>query len=43
MARTILLSHTISARPPKQSSMVRTFLKVHTLSRLTYALLCRGY
>jgi hypothetical protein len=29
-ARTILLFHTISDRPPKQSRMVRTFLKVHT-------------
>ena len=29
-ARTILLFHTISARPPKQPLMVRTFLKVHT-------------
>ncbi len=29
-ARTILLFHTISARPPKQPRMVRTFLKVHT-------------
>ncbi len=26
-ARTILLFHTIGARPPKQSRMVRTFLK----------------
>jgi hypothetical protein len=42
-ARTILLFHSISARPPKQPSMVRTFLKVHTRPRLTYALLCRGY
>jgi hypothetical protein len=29
-ARTIPLFHTISARPPKQPRMVRTFLKVHT-------------
>ena len=28
--RTILLFHTISARPPKQTRMVRTFLKIHT-------------
>ena len=35
--------HTISARPPKQPRMVRTFLKVHTRSRLAYALRCRGY
>ena len=42
-ARTIPLFHTISARPPKQSSMVRTFLKVHTLPMLEYALRCRGY
>ncbi len=42
-ARTILLFHTISARPPKQPRMVRTFLKVHMLPRLTYALRCRGY
>ena len=42
-ARTILLFHTISDRPPKQPRMVRTFLKVHTLPRLTYALLRRGY
>jgi hypothetical protein len=28
-ARTILLSHFISARPSKQPLMVRTFLKVH--------------
>jgi hypothetical protein len=28
-ARTILLSHIISARPPKQPLMVRTFLKVY--------------
>jgi hypothetical protein len=33
-ARTILLFHTISARPPKQPRMVRTFLTVHTLPRL---------
>ena len=37
-ARTILLFHTISARPPKQPRMVRTFLKVHTRPRLAYAL-----
>ena len=43
VARTMLLFHTISARPPKQPRMVRTFLKVHTLPRLAYALLCRGY
>jgi hypothetical protein len=42
-ARTILLSHTISARPPKQPRMIRTFLKVHTRPRLKYALRCRGY
>jgi hypothetical protein len=42
-ARTILLVHTISARPPKQPRMVRTFLKVHTRPRLAYALRCRGY
>ncbi len=29
-ARTILLFHIISAGPPKQPRMVRTFLKVHT-------------
>ena len=28
-ARTILLFHTISARPPKQPRMVRTFLKAY--------------
>ena len=28
-ARTILLSHIISARPSKQPLMVRTFLKAH--------------
>jgi hypothetical protein len=39
----ILLFHTISARPPKQPRMVRTFLKVHTRPRLAYALRCRGY
>jgi hypothetical protein len=33
----------IEARPPKQPRMVRTFLQVHTLSRLAYALWCRGY
>ena len=33
-ARTILLFHTISARPPKQPRMVSTFLKVHTLRGL---------
>jgi hypothetical protein len=32
-ARTILLFNTISARPPKQPRMVRTFLKVHTRPR----------
>jgi hypothetical protein len=37
-ARTILLFHIISARPPKQPRMVRTFLKVHTRPRLAYAL-----
>jgi hypothetical protein len=42
-ARTILLFHTISARAPKQSRMVRTFLKVHARPRLEYALRCRGY
>jgi hypothetical protein len=42
-ARTILFFHTISARPPKQPRMVRTFLKVHTRPRLAYALQCRGY
>ena len=36
-ARTILLFHTISARPPKQPRMVCTFLKVHTRARLVYA------
>jgi hypothetical protein len=41
--RTTLLFHIISARPPKQPRMVRTFLKVHTRSRLAYALQCRGY
>ncbi len=30
-------------RPPKQSRMVRTFPKVHTRPRLSYALRCRGY
>ena len=39
---TIPLFHTISARPPKQPRMVRTFLKVHTRPRLAYALRCRG-
>ena len=34
--------HTISARPPKQPLMVRTFLKVYTRPRLTYPLRCRG-
>ena len=34
-ARTILLFHIISARPPKQPRMVGTFLKVHT-PRLAY-------
>ena len=29
-ARTILLFHTISARPPKQPRMVRTFLRGYT-------------
>jgi hypothetical protein len=43
VARTILLFHIISDRPPKQPSMVRTFLKVHTRPRLAYALRCRGY
>jgi hypothetical protein len=33
-ARTILLFHTISARPPKQPRMVRAFLQVHTRPRL---------
>jgi hypothetical protein len=42
-ARTILLFHTSSARPPKQPRMVRTFLKVHTRPRLSYTLWCRGY
>jgi hypothetical protein len=42
-ARTILLFHIISARPPKQSRMVRTFLKVHTRPRLAYPLRYRGY
>jgi hypothetical protein len=42
-ARTILLFHTISVRPPKQPRMVGTFLKVHTRPRLEYALRCRGY
>ena len=42
-ARTILLFHTISARPLKQPRMVRTFLKLHTRPRLAYALRCRGY
>jgi hypothetical protein len=35
--------HDVSARPPKQPRMVRTFFKVHTRPRLTYALRCRGY
>ena len=34
----VLLFHTISARPPKQPCMVRTFPKVHTRPRLAYAL-----
>jgi hypothetical protein len=42
-ARSILLFHTISARPPEQPRMVRAVLKVHTRPRLAYALLCRGY
>jgi hypothetical protein len=42
-ARTILLFNIISARPPKQPRIVRTFLKVHTRPRLAYALWCRGY
>ena len=42
-ARTILIFHIISARPPKQPRMVCTFLKVHTRARLAYALRCRGY
>ncbi len=42
-ARTILLFHTVSASPPKQPRMVRTFLQVHTRPRLAYALRCRGY
>jgi hypothetical protein len=42
-ARTILLFHTISARPSKQHRMVRAFLKVHTRPRLVYALRCKGY
>jgi hypothetical protein len=33
-ARTILLFHIISARPPKQPCMVHTFLKAPTRSRL---------
>jgi len=33
-ARTILLFHIISARPPEQPRMVRTFLKVHTLLKV---------
>jgi hypothetical protein len=33
-ARTILLFHIISARPSKQSRMVRTFLQIHTRPRL---------
>jgi hypothetical protein len=41
LARTILLFHIISARPPKQPSMVRTFLKVHTRPRLDQPQ-CRG-
>jgi hypothetical protein len=43
VARTMLLFHTISARPPKQPRMVRTFLEVHTRSRLAYALRYRAY
>jgi hypothetical protein len=42
-AGTILLFHIISARPPKQPRMVRTFPQVHTRPRLAYALWCRGY
>ena len=42
-ARTILFFHIISARPPKQPRMVRTFLKVHMRPRLAYPLRCRGY
>ena len=42
-ARTILLFHIISARPPKQPRTVRTFLKVHTRPRLAYPLRFRGY
>jgi len=42
-SRTILLFHTISARPPKQPRMVPTFLKVHTRTGLAIALRCRGY
>ena len=30
--------HIISARPPKQTRMVRTFLNVHKRPRLTYVL-----
>ena len=37
-ARTILLFHIISARPPQQPRMVRTFLKVHARPRLAYPL-----
>ena len=39
--RTIPLFNTISASPPKQPRMVRTFLKVHTRPRLAHALRCR--
>ena len=42
-ARTILLFHIISARPSKQPRMLVSFLKVHKLPRLAYALRCRGY
>ena len=41
--RKSLLFHIISTRPPKQPRMVRTFLEVHKLPRLAYALRCRGY
>jgi hypothetical protein len=38
-----LVTVSISARPPKQPRMVRTFFKVHTRPRLAHALRCRGY
>jgi len=35
--------HIISARPPEQPRMLRTFLKVHTRLSLANALRCRDY